>query len=95
MDYEAWSEILERSGVDAVQAALEDLAGRVRPDELAAAVDLACKVIADDTARITARGDQTKSEADRLHKEVGDLEWQVDMLIGFTIGELSDPPESR
>ncbi|MGW0828331.1 hypothetical protein [Streptomyces sp. NPDC002845] len=92
MDYEFWSQILERGGVEAVKAALEDFADRASEDELDAAVDLACTVIADDTARITARGDRDKAEADRLAAKTAELEWQIDMQVGFTIGELLDPP---
>ncbi len=58
MDYEFLSQILERGGTEAVQAALEDFAGRASEEKLKAAVDLACQVIADDTARIKARGDR-------------------------------------
>lgn len=91
MDYEFLSQILERGGVEAVQAALEDFASGASEEELDAAVDLACKVIADDTARIQARGDRDKAETDRLAKEAAEVEWQVNMLLGFTIGELLDP----
>jgi hypothetical protein len=99
MDDELLSQILERGGVEAVQAALEDFAGRVSDDELDATVDAACKVIADDTARIRARGDRYKAEAARLaaqtaglEQQAAELEWQLNMRLGFALGELFDPP---
>jgi hypothetical protein len=99
MDYEFLSQILERGGAEAVQAALEDFAGRASEDKLNAAVDLACKVIADDTARIRARGDRHKAETDglaaqvaELEQQAAELEWQLNMQLGFALGELLDPP---
>lgn len=99
MDYEFLNQILDRGGVEAVQAALKDFAGRASDEELEAAVELACKAIADDTARVRARGDRDKAEADQLaaqaaglKREVAELEWQLNMQLGFTLGEQLDPP---
>ncbi|MGQ4390536.1 hypothetical protein [Streptomyces sp. SAS_270] len=87
MDHEILSEDFERGGVEAVTAALEDFAGRATGAELDAAVDLTCKLIADDTARIKARGDQDLAEVNQLKAQVTDLEWQINMLLGFAVGE--------
>lgn len=63
MDHEFLSDVLGRGGAEALEKALAEFAGRAGSDEeLEAAVDLVCRVIADDTARLTALGDQRKAE---------------------------------
>ncbi|KOU54209.1 hypothetical protein [Streptomyces sp. WM6378] len=75
------SEILARGGVAAVESALEGFAGQASEDELEEAVDLACRVISDDTARIGAHADQQGAR-------VRELEQQIDMLLDTTIREI-------
>jgi hypothetical protein len=75
-----------------VENALEELVGRASAEDLDAAVDVACRVIADDTARIAAHADQQKARTLALEQEAADLQWQISMLLGFTVGELLEPP---
>ncbi|MEU0823181.1 hypothetical protein [Streptomyces mirabilis] len=93
MEYELLSEIRGRGGVEAVTSALEGFAGRASEEELDAAVDVACRVIADDTARIEAHADQQKARTLALEQETADVQWQIDMLAGFTIEELLESPD--
>ncbi|MFM9584246.1 hypothetical protein [Streptomyces caniscabiei] len=48
--------------------------------------------MAEDTERIIARAERDKAEAERLEKQADDVRWQVDMLLGFTLGKLLGPP---
>lgn len=75
-----------------MQATLEDFSGRASEDELDAAVDLACRVIADDTARIKAEADQVAGQVAGLEQQAADVGWQISMLLDFTLGQLLDPP---
>ncbi|MFI5972179.1 hypothetical protein [Streptomyces sp. NPDC051452] len=74
MDYDFWSQIFERGGVDAVQAALGDFAPCASEDELDAAVDLACQVVDDDTDRVIARVDRIRARKSRFGKGAAVLE---------------------
>lgn len=82
--------------------------GRVREPvgwaELDAATELACQVIADDTARIAAHAERQKALVDEyearvrmLEQEAAELGWQVVMVLGFTVGEIpqAESPEDR
>ncbi|MEW2121794.1 hypothetical protein AB0945_43095 [Streptomyces sp. NPDC005474] len=99
MAYEFLSDVLGRGGAEALEKALAEFAGRAGSDaELEAAVDLVCRVIADDTARLTAVGDQRKAEAELqkakmrgLEREVAEVRWQADMAVGFALGEILQP----
>ncbi|WP_314416211.1 hypothetical protein [Streptomyces sp. DSM 40484] len=90
MDHDFLSQVFERGGVEAVTAALEDFASRATHAGLDAAVDLTCQVIAEDTARTRARGDQAAALVKELAAQAADLEWQINMLVGFTAGEFLD-----
>lgn len=65
MEYQVLSESLGRGGVEAVKSALEEFAGRASVKDLDAAVDMACRVIADDTARIEAHADRYAAQLHR------------------------------
>ncbi|MFJ3804700.1 hypothetical protein ACIPSJ_51665 [Streptomyces sp. NPDC090088] len=93
MDYEFFSQVLKHGGVEAVETALEDFAGRACGDELDAAVDVACRVIADDTARIKARGERDKAVANRLAAEAAELEWQLVSLSANSSVRLLKPAD--
>lgn len=78
MDYEFWNDIHTRGGIPAVKSALEELAERGSPEDVDAAMDLACQVIADDTARLQARADQAEARLRMLTNEAREVERQVD-----------------
>jgi hypothetical protein len=78
MDYEFWNDIHHRGGIPAVKSALEELAGRGSAEEVDAAMDLACQVIADDTARIQTRADQAEARLRMLTDEAREVGRQVD-----------------
>lgn len=78
MDYEFWNDIHTRGGIPAVKGALEELAERGSAEEVDAAMDLACQVIADDTARLQARADQAEARLRMLTDEAREVERQVD-----------------
>lgn len=82
MDYEFWNEIHARGGIPAVKSALGELAERGSPEDVDAAMDLACQVIADDTARIQARADQAEARLQMLTDEAREVERQVDRHAG-------------
>ncbi|MEU5952348.1 hypothetical protein [Streptomyces sp. NPDC047525] len=78
MDYEFWNDIHHRGGIPAVKSALEELAERGSAEDVDAAMDLACRVIADDTARLQARADQAEARLRMLTDEAREVGRQVD-----------------
>ncbi|WP_367038743.1 hypothetical protein [Streptomyces sp. Je 1-332] len=78
MDYEFWNDIHSRGGIPAVKNALEELAERGSPEDVDSAMDLACRVIEDDTARLQARADQAEARLRMLTDEAREVERQVD-----------------
>ncbi|MGW7086920.1 hypothetical protein [Streptomyces sp. BA2] len=82
MDYEFWNDIHTRGGIPAVKNALEELAERGSPEDVDAAMDLACRVIEDDTARLQARADQAEARLRMLTDEAREVERQVDAHAG-------------
>ncbi|MEV8313657.1 hypothetical protein AB0Q95_05740 [Streptomyces sp. NPDC059900] len=78
MDYEFWNDIHQRGGIPAVKSALEELAERSSAQDVDAAMDLACQVIADDTARLQARADQAEARLRMLTDEAREVGRQVD-----------------
>ena len=92
MDYEFWNDIHHRGGIPAVKSALEELAERGSPEDVNAAMDLACQVIADDTARLQARADQAEARLRTLTDEAREVGRQVD---AHAAGEGSAEPQAR
>ncbi|MEV0319894.1 hypothetical protein ACIBKX_17350 [Streptomyces sp. NPDC050658] len=82
MDYEFWNDIHERGGIPAVKNALAELAERGSPEDVDAAMDLACRVIADDTARIQARADRAEARLQALTDEAREVGRQVEEHAG-------------
>ncbi|MGW6057674.1 hypothetical protein [Streptomyces sp. NPDC055189] len=78
MDYEFWNDIHRRGGISAVKSALEELSERASAEDVNAAMDLACQVIADDTARLQARADQAEARLQALTDEAREVGRQVD-----------------
>lgn len=78
MDYEFWNDIHHRGGIPAVKSALEELAERGSAEDVDAAMELACQVIADDTARLQARADQAEARLRMLTDEAREVGRQVD-----------------
>ncbi|MGW5861530.1 hypothetical protein ACWFRJ_05060 [Streptomyces sp. NPDC055239] len=90
MDYEFWNDIHHRGGIPAVKSALEELAERGSAEDVEAAMDLACQVIADDTARLQARADQAEARLRMLTDEAREVGRQVDAHAGTE--ESAAPP---
>ncbi|MFE5614327.1 hypothetical protein [Streptomyces sp. NPDC056470] len=78
LDQETLQEIYARGGADAVKRALEDFAAVAGDEELDAAVELACAVIAAETARITAVADQREARIAELEAEARALQEEID-----------------
>ncbi|MFG2653328.1 hypothetical protein [Streptomyces sp. NPDC048436] len=94
MDYEFWNDIHHRGGIPAVKSALEELAERGSPEDVDAAMDLACQVIADDTARIQARADQAEARLRMLSDEAREVGRQVDAHAAAAVDQHAAAAES-
>lgn len=92
MDYEFWNDIHTRGGIPAVKGALEELAERGSAEDVDAAMELACQVIADDTSRLQARADQAEARLRMLTDEAREVERQVD---AHAAAEASAEPSGR
>ncbi|MFE7951258.1 hypothetical protein [Streptomyces sp. NPDC057426] len=78
LDQETLQQIYARGGSDAVKRALEDFAVVAADEELDAAVELACSVIAAETARITAVADQREARIAALEAQARALQEEID-----------------
>ncbi|MEU7011910.1 hypothetical protein [Streptomyces sp. NPDC046332] len=71
-------QIYARGGPEAVKRALEDFALVADDEELDAAVDRACAVIAAETARITAVADQREARIAELEVQARAVQEEID-----------------
>ncbi|MFF9915407.1 hypothetical protein [Streptomyces sp. NPDC013457] len=78
LDQETLQQIYARGGSDAVKRALEEYAAVAGDEELDAAVELACEVIAAETARITAVADQREARIAELEAQARALQVEID-----------------
>ncbi|MEU7038512.1 hypothetical protein ABZ958_33265 [Streptomyces sp. NPDC046237] len=78
LDQEMLQQIYARGGSEAVKRALEDFALVAGDEELDAAVDQACAVIAAETARITAVADQREARIAELEVQARALQEEID-----------------
>ncbi|MEU7113044.1 hypothetical protein [Streptomyces sp. NPDC046182] len=78
LDQEMLQQIYARGGPEAVKRALEDFALVADDEELDAAVDQACAVIAAETARITAVADQREARIAELEVQARAVQEEID-----------------
>ncbi|MEU6948668.1 hypothetical protein ABZ957_26090 [Streptomyces sp. NPDC046316] len=78
LDQETLQQIYARGGSEAVKRALEDFALVAGDEELDAAVDQACAVIAAETARITAVADQREARIAELEVQARAVQEEID-----------------
>ncbi|MEU6986513.1 hypothetical protein ABZ946_24290 [Streptomyces sp. NPDC046324] len=78
LDQEMLQQIYARGGSDAVKRALEEFALVAGNEELDAAVDQACAVIAAETARISAVADQREARIAELEVQARALQEEID-----------------
>ncbi|MFF5933436.1 hypothetical protein [Streptomyces sp. NPDC012508] len=78
LDQEMLQQIYARGGSEAVKRALEDFALVAGDEDLDAAVDQACAVIAAETARITAVADQREARIAELEVQARALQEEID-----------------
>ncbi|WP_329112317.1 hypothetical protein [Streptomyces sp. NBC_01353] len=92
LDHDVLQQIFTRGGSDAVKRALDDFARTAGDEQLNAAVDQACAVIAADTARITAVADQREAGIAELEAQARALQKELDELAAETAVRLVDHP---
>ncbi|MFG2772897.1 hypothetical protein [Streptomyces sp. NPDC048350] len=78
LDQETLQQIYARGGSEGVKRALEDFALVAGDEELDAAVDQACAVIAAETARITAVADQREARIAELEVQARAVQEEID-----------------